>query len=185
MIRKLALNGGIFALALVMAMVNTAPIHGQPIGGYGLKYSAPAYPAHGPYYKGYFAVLFPPVPNPAPAYANADMPVVDIRSRIGNLFPPAMDTVSVLVIQLPENADLWIDGVKTSEKGGLRQFVSSPFEAGSSYKLEVRAEWLEDGRKVSQTEFLSARPGIESSVTFLARPGVQKASRSPADGLGK
>ncbi len=77
-------------------------------------------------------------------------------------------------------ANLWIDGVKTSDKGAERRFLSSPLEAGSSYKSEVRAEWMENGRKVSQTEFLSARPGIESSVTFLVRPETQTASRSSA-----
>jgi uncharacterized protein len=79
-----------------------------------------------------------------------------------------------VTINVPADAEVWFDGVKTKQTGTSRTFVSAPLAPGK-YSYEVRVLWTKDGRAFSQTQQVDVQPGANVELTF---PGQQKANRS-------
>jgi uncharacterized protein (TIGR03000 family) len=88
-------------------------------------------------------------PNPAPAAADANTVTIDVR--------------------LPDpNAEVWIDGYETKQKGASRQFVSPALNPGQSYRYEIKAKWTQNGKPVEQTQAVTVQAGHRVAVDFLA-----------------
>jgi uncharacterized protein (TIGR03000 family) len=84
--------------------------------------------------------------------------------------PAENGNVAVLIVHLPEDAALWIEGVLTSAKGRTRYLESPVLAPGKKYRYAVRAAWLEDGRLVSQTREVPVRGGVIYAVYLMASP---------------
>jgi uncharacterized protein (TIGR03000 family) len=69
-----------------------------------------------------------------------------------------------LVVQLPGDARLTVDGAATTEAGATRWFLSPPLEPGRTYHYLLRAEVLRDGQKLTETRRVSVRAGQDSEV---------------------
>ena len=136
---------------------------GYPGIGYGFSYP-PAF------YNGdpglYGTATFPP-PNPyadpAPNYVEPVLPPAEPAPA------PRNDTV-LITVQVPADAEVWIEGVKMKQAGTVRQFRSPPLQFGTIYQYEVRTAWKEATGTVEQTRHLAVRAGDQPSVTFLAGP---------------
>src|SRR5262249_21452640 len=72
-----------------------------------------------------------------------------------------------LEIRVPADADVWLDGHKSSQIGSERKFVNPPLKRGSTYAYDVRARWTVDGLPVEQTRKVEVRAGERSRVNFL------------------
>ena len=57
-------------------------------------------------------------------------------------------------MKLAAEAELWIEGRKTSKTGASREFVTPPLSPNESFVYEVRARWREGERDVEQTRAL-------------------------------
>jgi uncharacterized protein (TIGR03000 family) len=80
---------------------------------------------------------------------------------------PGEATARVEVIVPSADAAVWFQGVKTSQTGTIREFVSPPLARGSSYSYTVRARWRSaDGAPVTQTRTVPVRPGQRVRVDF-------------------
>jgi uncharacterized protein (TIGR03000 family) len=97
--------------------------------GYGLANfpgPLPSYPYAGPHW--YYRPL--PVVSPPPDLVYTEM------------YP---STGTALVnLDVPEDSEVWMEGVKSHQTGRERHFVSPPLVFGSSYALAIRIRW-EDG----------------------------------------
>jgi uncharacterized protein (TIGR03000 family) len=70
-------------------------------------------------------------------------------------------------VRVPDSAQIWFDGQKTSQTGTERIFTSPGLESGQDYTYEVRACWTLDGKTVDQTRKVAVHAGNHVVVDFL------------------
>jgi uncharacterized protein (TIGR03000 family) len=122
-------------------------------GGYGPSwYGTPSYYS-GPMYYGSIA-------NPG-GYAYG-------RSFEGGSSYEAsgIDAPATIVVRLPADATLTVDGSATRSTDSLRTFISPPLQTGKEYQYTLRAEVMRDGKKVERTKEVNVRAGRTSEVNF-------------------
>jgi uncharacterized protein (TIGR03000 family) len=78
----------------------------------------------------------------------------------------AQNAPAQLVITLPEDARLLIEGKPTRQTGASRTFVSPPLEPGADYTYELTVEVVRDGRPLAQTKKVPVRAGETTNVDF-------------------
>jgi uncharacterized protein (TIGR03000 family) len=77
-----------------------------------------------------------------------------------------IDAPATLVVRLPADAKLTVDGSATGSTDSLRTFVSPPLQVGKDYQYTLRAEMMRDGKKVERTRDVNVRAGRTSEVNF-------------------
>jgi uncharacterized protein (TIGR03000 family) len=79
------------------------------------------------------------------------------------------DHTVTLDIHVPTpNAEVWIDGHKTTQTGIARRFVSPELEPGQEYRYTVRVQWEQGGKKEEQSQTVTVRAGERVGINFLA-----------------
>jgi uncharacterized protein (TIGR03000 family) len=76
------------------------------------------------------------------------------------------DAPARIVVRLPADAKLTVDGTVTRSTDGVRSFVSPPLQAGKDYQYTLRAEVTRDGKTVERTRDVNVRAGQTSEVNF-------------------
>jgi uncharacterized protein (TIGR03000 family) len=146
--------------------------------GLGLGY-APYYYGGGyyPYYGGSYSTYPDYYPGGVGGYAYLETPV-PYRS----FYPPPAtdvptnapaDNKAHIRLMVPAEAEVWIEGDKTSQSGTMREFVSPPLAPDNNYTYEIRAQWMENGKPVDQTRKVTVRAGALTVVDFT-RPSPAK-----------
>ena len=80
---------------------------------------------------------------------------------------------ATLVVNLPADAKLSINDVKTLSLSDRRVFISPPLPAGKVFHYTLKAERVVDGIKQVVTETVTVRAGRDSAVTLdFAKSGV-------------
>ncbi len=137
-------------------------------------YRYPLYPGYSylqPYNYGYYDPLYrpsyyPPIYDSSPLYYAVPpmMPAepIDQSARIEVLLPAP-------------DAQVWLDGNKTSSVGAQRVFAS-PVLAPGNYAYEVTAVWKQDGQDVRVVRTIQVAPGRTSVVDFTR---VSTADKTP------
>jgi uncharacterized protein (TIGR03000 family) len=74
--------------------------------------------------------------------------------------------VASFTVQVPVNAELWLEGVKTKQAGTVRPFVTPALTPGKTYVYEVRARWEENGQQVEQKKTIALQAGSQMDVKF-------------------
>jgi len=77
-----------------------------------------------------------------------------------------------LVVRLPADARLTIDGEATRSASGTRWFVSPPLEPGKTYHYELKAEVTRGGKRLTETRRVAVRAGQGSAVTMAFAGGA-------------
>jgi uncharacterized protein (TIGR03000 family) len=93
-----------------------------------------------------------------PAEPKTPKPADDKKSGLDSSTAPA-----TVIVRLPANARLTIDGQATRSTSGVRTFVSPPLTMGKDYQYILKAEGM-DGR--SETRTIDVRAGKITQVTF-------------------
>jgi uncharacterized protein (TIGR03000 family) len=175
-----------------------SPPYGYPANSYG--YGSGYYPAssvgynlddpHPGYYgggryreyysygRGFGLANFPgPYPGPIWPSDNHEPPLVDWihpppLSSAHPFLPasPQTDPIAHLVVQVPADAEVWLEGTKTRQSGTTRTFDSPPLTRGADYGYEIRARWKQDGREMEQVQNVVVHAGERLSVTFPKTP---------------
>jgi uncharacterized protein (TIGR03000 family) len=133
--------------------------------GFGL-YIGPGYRYGYPYYGGYY--------YNQPSYSYVEPAYNYVQPSYGYVQPsiptPADDqdpNAAMLEVRVPENAQLWFAGAKTSQTGAVRHFVSPSLPAGRTFTYEVRARWTDaSGSSVDRTKQVEVRAGARVGVDF-------------------
>jgi len=74
------------------------------------------------------------------------------------------------VIVPSTDAEVWFQGVKTSQTGTVREFVSPSLTPGNNYSYEVRARWtLPSGKVVNQSRTVRVRAGTRATIDFTTK----------------
>jgi uncharacterized protein (TIGR03000 family) len=70
-------------------------------------------------------------------------------------------------VRLPDpNAEVWIEGKRTEQRGEQREFVSPALDPDTNYTYEVRARWTENGRAIDRTKTVPVRANGVATVDF-------------------
>jgi uncharacterized protein (TIGR03000 family) len=82
----------------------------------------------------------------------------------------AAPRAATIDVQVPPNAEIFVDGVKTSQTGSSRSFVTPPLEPGKTFSYEMRVQWTAtDGLIVNLTRTVYVKAGRETKVGFIWR----------------
>ena len=79
-------------------------------------------------------------------------------------------SAAVLRVRVPADAEVWVSGDPTTQRGEQRRFITPPLEGGRNQGYELRARWTEGGKTVERTEDVRVHPGDRLTVDFLAAP---------------
>lgn len=79
---------------------------------------------------------------------------------------PQVDPLAHLLVHVPAQADIWLEGERMQQPGPDRRFVTPPLEIGEKYSYEVRARWTEDGKEIEQSKNVILRSGDWISIRF-------------------
>jgi uncharacterized protein (TIGR03000 family) len=107
-----------------------------------------------------------PVPPPPAEVEEDESPAEDFESPI--LDDSALDdaTRGLLLVSLPDNAKLFVNGHQTSSMGDTRRFVSTGLKSGYHYPYTVQAVIERDGKTVDQTREVKLRAGHSVRLAF-------------------
>ena len=73
---------------------------------------------------------------------------------------------AVLNVKVPVEAEIWVNGTRTSTAGDFRSYVSRHLKPGKSYKFNVLAKLERNGKYVNQEQSVVLRAGSEETLDF-------------------
>ena len=82
-----------------------------------------------------------------------------------------------MVVTLPENAKLTIDGTATKATSGTRTFVTPTLEPGKTFKYTLKAEVPMGEKTEVITREIQVRAGEETKVTLSMPEAASVAAR--------
>jgi uncharacterized protein (TIGR03000 family) len=153
---------------------------GARYGGYGFY---PYYRPHGyyPYYDEGYTTYYGDsgqdylngVASVAPPADEAQVlhPLVDATAQT--------DTSTHVTIKVPADAQIWFDGTQTNSTGPVREFHTPPLTPGQQYSYDVRAQWRENGREVTQVRYVQFAAGQHVHVEFQVAPTTPENTSAP------
>lgn len=110
-------------------------------------------------------------PSPIPAYVPR-MPFAPL--------PPPMQMTALLKVQVPLDAEIWLDGRKMRSMGPMRHYRTPPLDPTREYAYEVRAHWLFDNKPVEDVRHIAIRAGATVLIDFThLDPLVPRPSTPP------
>jgi uncharacterized protein (TIGR03000 family) len=77
---------------------------------------------------------------------------------------------------VPADAEVWVEGQKTTETGAVRLFESPPVTPGHKYLYRIRARWTDNGHPADEVRDITVFPGSNVDVDFTKK----KKERVPA-----
>jgi uncharacterized protein (TIGR03000 family) len=81
-------------------------------------------------------------------------------------YPEEPPPAASIVVRVPQEADVWFQGVKMPGAGNVRNFVSPPLDPAKSYSYVVRARWAQDGKTADETRKISVHAGDRIRLDF-------------------
>lgn len=121
-------------------------------------------------------VAAPVVASPGILSGDAVAPLSYYYGAANTVSSPSSTSI---ILRLPSNAEVWIQGKKMDEKGTERLFNLPSLNSGKTYDYEVRVSWPENGQTVSRTSHLNVRFGDQQSITYVA--GLASKKPAPAE----
>jgi uncharacterized protein (TIGR03000 family) len=88
-------------------------------------------------------------------------------SETADVSPLAADEVQIL-LTVPSDAKVLVNGKPTSSTGSLRRFVSRDLNPSETYRFDIQATYNVDGKEVTQTRAVVARAGGTEQIEFDA-----------------
>jgi len=132
-------------------------------GGYGGGY-APSYGCGGGYAPAYGCGGGYAAPPDGRRPRDADMKEAEeessIQAKVQELAPAR------LVVRLPADARLVVNGKTSQSMKPVRTFVTPPLAAGRAYTFTLNAQVSRDGEEYTATRKVSVRAGQRSEVAF-------------------
>lgn len=119
---------------------NVAPACGCYGGGYGAPYQG--------------------MPAPAPAHPEQIKPMPAPKSTTWNAAP------ATIVVELPADATLTVDGAATASASNVRVLVSPELTYGKVYEYTLAAKVVREGKTVQVEKNVVVRAGEESRVSM-------------------
>ena len=83
-----------------------------------------------------------------------------------------------ITVRVAPDAQIWFDDTATKQTGTLREFESPPLTPGKTYTYDIRAQWRENGREVTQSRHIGVQAGGRVTVDFTS-PSAQDNAAPP------
>ena len=83
--------------------------------------------------------------------------------------PPPVGARAEIVMNVPPDAAVWVDGARMRSVGLNRVFVTPPLEPGYNYGYDLRVRWMEGERAREMNRHVSFRAG-DRLVFDVAQP---------------
>src|SRR6185436_10733031 len=77
--------------------------------------------------------------------------------------PPSSGSI-LLTVSVPADAKVFVNGQPTRSTGELRQYASSGLQPAAIYPYQVRAEFVRDGKPISEEQTVQLTAGQTSSI---------------------
>jgi len=122
-------------------------------------------PAKKPVMEAPAAPVTPPEPGMMPG-PNEPAPAPGIPAEPTSTSSPTPENSGVVTVWVPFDAKVTINGIATRSSGSRRQFVSFGLKPGFSYKYEIHAEVVKDGKTMEDTRIVTLTAGQNSAVAF-------------------
>jgi len=144
-------------------------------------YSYGYYPYGWSYAPGYYAAYYPSYNYGAlglyPSFTGTDYYSTPVRSYsyaasgdtsgYYSAATPDANTVKLNVRVPDPDAQVWVEGQLTRQRGTSREYVSSaPINPDRNYVYQVRARFVQDGRTVDETKTVPVRANETRTVDF-------------------
>ena len=71
---------------------------------------------------------------------------------------------ATLIVDLPADATLTVDGHATKSTSSQRRFVSPPLDRNGNYTYTLQATVMRDGAPITMTKEVAVRPGQETRI---------------------
>ena len=151
--------------------------YGYPYGGYGYPYAGYRSPYGGYGYPNPYGANTGVPPRYYPTYAGTarqpyypnPQPVV-VYQACASRQPQVVASENqpvVLNVRVPTaDAEVWVEGDKTTQKGLTRSYVSPPVVAGYLYSYKIKARWVEGNRTSIETRMVYVHAGDRQTVDF-------------------
>ncbi|HZZ80553.1 MAG TPA: TIGR03000 domain-containing protein [Gemmataceae bacterium] len=101
-----------------------------------------------------------------PAQPAKGMPVQKGEKIEGPKGKVAVDAPATIVVSLPADARLIVDGAATTSTSAVRTLVTPVLVNGSDYVYTMQAEITREGRVQTQSQQVTVRSGETSNVQF-------------------
>jgi uncharacterized protein (TIGR03000 family) len=159
---------------------------GYGLGGYG-GYGLGAFGSYSPYYGGMGLGAYPMMAygNAAPGLAgNAAVQPQQLQAQqppdqSQSERPPA-DGAAHLQFMVPENAEMLIDGTKTTQTGAAREFVTPVLTPGAHYTYKVTVRYTDaKGKVVNDTRDIRFQADDWFSIDFTRPAPLPPAPAAP------
>lgn len=100
--------------------------------------------------------------------------ITSLDLRLPKRVSTEADTKAHIWLRLPENADVWVNGVKTKHTGELRYYFSPPLAPGKKYAYQMRIRWMKEGKPVEETQRILVQAGETMRRDFTRLPAKQE-----------
>jgi uncharacterized protein (TIGR03000 family) len=100
--------------------------------------------------------------------------------------PPPLPLTALLKLQVPPDAEIWLEGRKMRSTGLMRHYRTPPLDPTKEYAYEIRARWRFNDKPVDDVRHVSIRAGATIQVDFthldplVPRPSVPAPPPAPA-----
>jgi uncharacterized protein (TIGR03000 family) len=101
-------------------------------------------------------------PKPAPAPKPPEKVKKPPEEKEETLAPAPAN----ILVSLPAEAKLTVDGVATTSTSASRSFVTPVLENGKTYIYTLKAEIVREGKAVTVAKQVEVRAGLTSEVSF-------------------
>jgi uncharacterized protein (TIGR03000 family) len=171
--------------ALAMVLLSPASARAQSRGVWSIGFGAPPGPnsqdwdstgrlsnpghsiAYGPYqyYMNMPSILLTnDDPHPRNLHAPPPAWVAPPYEVVG---PGKVDATALLRVQVPAEAEVWVSGQPTSQRGTQRQFVTPALVEGQTFSYDIRARWKQGGKEMERMQSVTVHSGDRVTVDFL------------------
>jgi uncharacterized protein (TIGR03000 family) len=155
---------------------------GQVLAGGGIRSGDWYHPWKAPGYRGYN--------EPRSAKPPTNPPVQPQKYWLYVSTLPVKNTkkpnVAEVLFHVPDDAKVWLEGVKMPSTGGHhRRIVSPPLDRNMNYVYSVRVDWIENGKWVSQTHHFAVVAGTIHCVYLMQSHATLKPRKAVTKNLAK
>jgi uncharacterized protein (TIGR03000 family) len=149
----------------------------RPFYGYGFGYWPYSYPSNY-YYNSYYSEpyyddsqsYYDTYAVPDSSYVTPSYTYPSAQSEL--ILPAALNQARLEVVVPDANAEIWIQGAKTTTTGTRRVYVSPALSSGTSYTYTVKCAWSRNGGMVTEQRDVPVTAGATAVVDFT-RPAAR------------
>lgn len=150
------------------------------IASYATEYNA-AYPySYGSYSPSYYATYQLWIPQPSGYFGSASPENYNGSSTTQGYYGSTAtegyydssmaeshrERPILVNLRVPGDAKIWFEGSPTNQTGTMRSFESPPMAVGRDYVYDIRIQWQQDSKNVTQTRRINVHAGDVINLTM-------------------